>query len=121
MRAGSVAGLCDIGVQCELPFQIYGSGLFLLLPFVRCRTVERRVTPRRHSQRAYQVRGRGEDLLRAQEGASGTWARGLRSFKNTDAAGMLQHVSSGGLHTEDSTLSRPRSVSTGEVLRLSEK
>ena len=82
MRAGSVAGLCDIGVQCELPFQIYGSGLFLLLPFV-----ERRVT---------------------------------RSFKN-DAAGMLQHVSSGGLHTEDSTLSRPRSVSTGEVLRLSEK
>ena len=116
MRAGSVAGLRHIGVQCELPFQIYGSGLFLLLPFV-----ERRVTPRRHSQRAYQVRGRGEDLLRAQEGASGTWARGLRSFKNTDAAGMLQHVSSGGLHTEDSTLSRPRSVSTGEVLRLSEK
>ena len=38
MRAGSVAGLRHIGVQCELPVQIYGSGLFLLLPFVRCRT-----------------------------------------------------------------------------------
>ena len=41
MRAGSVAGLCDIGVQCELPFQIYGSGLFLLLPFISCRTADR--------------------------------------------------------------------------------
>eukprot|EP01045_Picozoa_sp_COSAG04_P008386 COSAG04_NODE_463_length_13963_cov_7.207588_5_plen_217_part_00 len=34
MRAGSVAGLCGVGVQCELLFQIYGSGLFLR-PFLR--------------------------------------------------------------------------------------